>query len=634
MNLMPLALISLATLVPAGLALGGFSVKVSDRPSGAEKTAAADLENLLGERLGGNPLTVDGRADVVFHVGDTGFARTKGLSSSDLADEQWVIRSFGGDVVVNGGGPRGCQYAVSHFLEDFCGVRFWTDRETDVPAASALDLGRMNVSGRPCFWYRSINRSARSAEASPTLAIRRRLNDNGEVPVPDSLGGSRGYGPPALAHTANHYVPWEKYGKEHPEWFSLREGRRVGGHFGGQLCLSDPELRRFFAGRVLENVEKTVTDARKNGRTPPLFYEVSINDNWNVCQCPDCKESCGRLNPSGQFLSFVNEVAAAVAAKYPEVMVTTLAYYYCEPAPKGVRAADNVVVKLCDTRTNQASSILDPENAPFREFLADWRACAKNIFVWDYAITFDERTESYPYPSEYLYADLYRYYATNGVKGVFWEQEKEPVADMHALKFYLETKLFEDPWQDERKLLSDFYCGYYGAAARPVAEARRRLRDACRLRKGYVNWFPCPRSFCFLERDDMRFMREAFDRAERAVSADGKRLGRVRRARLGFDALERRLSAEPEQKNGAFRFGAKALDIRTPSPISLVDDAESPDGQSVQVDADANHEGLFYPPIRWGVYDDVSRKTLREGGIDFATDGRYHWYDPLASHEG
>ena len=66
--------------------------------------------------------SVGGNTNVVFHVGDDAFAVTHGMKSSAFAEEEWAIKSFDGDVVLNGGG-RGVFYAVSHFLEDECGVR-------------------------------------------------------------------------------------------------------------------------------------------------------------------------------------------------------------------------------------------------------------------------------------------------------------------------------------------------------------------------------------------------------------------------------------------------------------------------------------------------------------------------------
>ena len=108
-----------------------FVVQGPTNPKAWEKTAVEELEHYLDVRLGGNRLTVEGQDGVVFHVGDTEFAKQKGLVG--LKDEEWCVKSFGRNVALVGGGTRGTLYAVYHFLEDECGVRWWMDGDEDVP---------------------------------------------------------------------------------------------------------------------------------------------------------------------------------------------------------------------------------------------------------------------------------------------------------------------------------------------------------------------------------------------------------------------------------------------------------------------------------------------------------------------
>ena len=64
-----------------------FKVQGPTDPKVWEKTAVEELEHYLGLCLGGNRLTVDGHDGVVFHVGDTEFAKKKGLDG--FKDEEW-----------------------------------------------------------------------------------------------------------------------------------------------------------------------------------------------------------------------------------------------------------------------------------------------------------------------------------------------------------------------------------------------------------------------------------------------------------------------------------------------------------------------------------------------------------------
>ena len=99
------------------LALSGcsmqFEVRGPDMPKAWEKTAAEELNHYLGLCAEGRQVVV-GLRGAVFHVGDTAFARAKGLAPDSFKDEEWCIKSFGRDVVLAGGGTRGTLYAVYH----------------------------------------------------------------------------------------------------------------------------------------------------------------------------------------------------------------------------------------------------------------------------------------------------------------------------------------------------------------------------------------------------------------------------------------------------------------------------------------------------------------------------------------
>ena len=100
-----------------------FSIVLPTEPKPWERTAAKELEACLSQAVGEGAILVGGRlsatADAaredtrppVFHVGDTALARKKGLTG--LEDERWVVRSFGRDVILNGGGSAAVRMARS-----------------------------------------------------------------------------------------------------------------------------------------------------------------------------------------------------------------------------------------------------------------------------------------------------------------------------------------------------------------------------------------------------------------------------------------------------------------------------------------------------------------------------------------
>ncbi len=531
----------------SGLLAQSYAIKGPAEPKPWEKTAIQELENYLARRIGEHTLSIGGQSPVTFQVGDTELARQQHCLSSELEDEQWVIRLIGNDLMISGGGTRGTLYATYHFLEDYCDIHWWSDYEEHVPEASDLSLDALDTTGKPAFIYRDIYRSFPSLDAART-AIRVRLNRNGGehlTVIPTELGGSFTYGNPEHCHTFDSYVPFAKMGAEHPEYFSLVDGKRIGGKYVGQLCLSNPELKQLFLSQMLEFIRKDLETTQAKGLLPARIYDISMNDNWNRCTCPDCQAEDEKYNPSGHYLNFVNWVAGEVSKQYPNLYFSTLAYFYTEPPPKGgVRAADNVIVKLCDTRTNQAASILEEQNKIFLDFLQAWKSHAKNLFVWDYAIIYTDGLTGFPFASEFTYANVHRTYHENNVTGVFWEHENPHLSDFFELKYFMESKLLEDPYQDANKLIDLFMSRYYGAAGEQVLAYRRAVDNARRRNNGYVSWFPKLKDFAYLTPEVIVECQGILDRAEQAVADDPVRKARVIHARSGLDRLTCRRAEE------------------------------------------------------------------------------------------
>ena len=600
-----------------------WTIRLPAEPAAWEKTAATELKEHLTLRVPVDGLTVGGARDVVFHVGRTPLAAEKGMDS--LQDEEWTVKSFGRDVVLVGGGTRGTLFAVYRFLEDFCGVRWWMDDETDIPASSPLALGRLDKRGRPFLRYREIYRD-RSTD--PRTAIRNRLNGNGESYIPLEFGGGVVYGPPHRGHTFDRYLPYSKLGEAHPEWFSLVKGKRVGGQGKGQLCLSNQEMKDELVRRIIANISNTVAKAKSEGRPLPSLYSISQNDNWNCCECDACRAVAERHGRSGEMLLFVNDVVGRVSKVFPGLTFTTAAYHYTEPPPTGgVCAASNLVINICNTRSNMATSLYDEGNGFFRNLMTSWREFASGgIFARDYAITFIRSCYGFPFPSEFYFGDRYRLYAENGARGFMTEHEggKPEVSDMYALKYHLQCRLAEDPSLDCGKLIENFMRDYYGAAGAEVLAARRYLDRRRRETNAVVDWMARAGDFAWIGPEEIAEMQRHFDAAEAAVKDAPKHLRRVRDARSSVDRLAASRAAfvlRPGVEESAGRpYRELPVDDRTcfihPSgrkAIAHVDDPEAAGGKAVRISADAGK--LYAPPFVFGYKPNVLGRA-RLGKID------------------
>ena len=508
-------------------------------PEAWEKTALEEFNLWFPQVAEGSRVLVGGEDGVVFHIGDTDFAKAKGLASSAFKDEEWCVKSFGRDVVLNGGGTRGALYAVYHFLEDDCGIRWWNDNDFDVPDAKPLAFPALDRRGRPFFRYRDIYRDyGRIPE--PLTPVRLRLNGNGPGHIPLKLGGGIEYGPPYLTHTFGRYLPFEKYGKEHPEWYAWhkKDGKRDGGMLTGQFCLSNKELLKVMTEKVKESVKKGEEKSAKLGLARPKIYSLVMNDSKYPCECDDCLAEVAQRGYSGQMVRFANAIAAEVGKDHPDIYFKTSAYLYTEEPPKdGTRAADNVLLDIATTTDNLAGPIDDPGCDFVRKMTEGWTSHAKNLFIWTYAVTFWKTTIGWPFPSEYHLPGKMRFFADKGAIVYFAEQEHSQTADMYELKLYLQRKLAEDPYADADALRADFMRRYYGAAGAEVAAARELLEANRKATKARIAFFPRPHEFTWLTDETLAGMRAHFDAAERLVADDEKRLKRVRVARTSADRV-------------------------------------------------------------------------------------------------
>lgn len=77
-----------------------------------------------------------------------------------------------------------------------------------------------------------------------------------------------------------------------------------------------------------------------------------------------------------------------------------------------------------------------------------------------------------------------RQFYENGIRYFFFEHEDSHIADMYALKVWMEAKLAENPEADGRALLKIFMDGYYGRRrgvdSEGTAADRGVRREKCR----------------------------------------------------------------------------------------------------------------------------------------------------------
>jgi hypothetical protein len=512
------------------------TIVTAAKPTLPEQTAAKEVSHYLKQVTGGDfAIVKEGTkrvAGIALLVGATEAARGQDLEPKTLGREEWVVRSISPSrIVLVGGRPRGTLYAAYHFLEDVVGVHWWSPWEEHVPKRPTLKIGDLDLRGQPRFRYRDIYMCY--GHDRGRFAARNRLNRDGDAGIAPEFGGEEDYGPPYHVHTFYSYIPPDRYFDAHPEWFAMVGGKRQAHR--KQLCLTNPELRRVMTEKLRAYIEQARARARKQGTVAPRVFSISQNDWGGFCRCPTCAALAEREgSQAGPLLDFLNAIADGIEEDYPEVFISTLAYFKTQEPPKSIRPRGSIIIRLCDTGSNFIRPITHADNTAFRETVEAWAKVAKNLRIWDYAVTYAPYY-GLPLPTVDTYAPDYRFYAEHNVTGVFTEHEYPILADLRDLKVWMMIKLLEDPSRDYDALLRTFTDSFYGRAGKTVRQYLRSLEAASEKKPSHLSMGASPRQYRYLDLAFIRAARGLFDQAEEAVAEDEVRLRRVRHARLPLD---------------------------------------------------------------------------------------------------
>ena len=493
-----------------------YQIVVASDASPSEQTAARELQEYLlqisGARLAiTNDLNARGRR--IFVGFNQKVAELTGQPQPKAADESFTYRSIGRDLLIWGGSVRGSMYGVFTFLERELGVHWLTPDCTVVPRLERWSLPRLNHSEKPAIGYRYNNYHVTRNQPVWSAHVKENMRDAGT----NEYGNQEGYWG---CHTMEHLVPPREFYATHPEYFSLRDGKRLS--WNEQLCLSNPEVLEICKERLAKVM-----------RENPGFriYSLSQNDNYNFCQCEQCAAIEAKYGGhSGLIVWFVNQVADAVREEFPDKYVGTFAYQYSRKPPVGIAPRQNVVIRLCSIECCFAHPLTGgcPQNQAFMDDLRGWARLAPHLFIWDYIVDYAQYLA--PWPNFQVLAPNICAFRDNKAIGIFEEAEYQSLgAEFEEMKSWTVNQLLWNPQQDTDSLVSIFINGFYGKAANRVQDYYRLCQS---LVKPDVHFGIYIRENHEIYNDD--FLRQSFallDEAAQLAESDAVRQ-RVERVRM------------------------------------------------------------------------------------------------------
>lgn len=440
-----------------------YSIVIDKEAPASEQYAAEELQNWLRE-VGGVSLPIVGPDE-----GEQGKRLVVGYNSivEDLvpkaqiqspSDDSFTWCSKKGDILFWGGSERGTLYSVYDFLEDQLGIRWYSEDVTVVPEVEKWSFSKLYNHEAPALLVR--DNCMLAPRTNTVFSARLRNNFTrlpGKEPGTTLPGTAEGYWG---VHAMAYHVPAHKYFKDHPEYFSLYNGKRC----TDQLCLSNPDVLKI----CIESMRKVMRE-----EPDYMIYSMEQLDNVQPCQC-EC-EACQALideygGNSGIMVWFVNQVADALKDEFPDKYVGTFAYRYTRHAPTGIVPRDNVVIRLCSIECCLLHDFEGCEmNQPFMKDLQDWSAIAKNLYIWDYATDF-----SYyclPVANLRLLQPKIKDFCDHNAMGMLEQGDYQTrTCELKELRAYLVSKLLWNPDEDVEAIIREFTDGYYGPAGRYIRE--------------------------------------------------------------------------------------------------------------------------------------------------------------------
>jgi len=496
-----------------------YRIVISQSAPPSERHAAAELQNFLKQICGAElPVLTDDvpLSENEIILGDNAHLGALGVEVGwqGLGEEGYVIETVGPHLVIAGGKPRGTLYGVYGFLEEHLGCRWFSSTVSRIPRLDRVEIGRIQEIKVPVLEYREpFYTDAFDAD----WAARNRMNGN-YAALDEERGGKVTYS--HFVHTFNQLVPPDQYFADHPEYFSEREGKRIGETT--QLCLTNPEVVRI----ATEKVKEWIREAPE-----AKIFSVSQNDCGNWCECDKCRELDEREGShSATILNFVNQIAEAIEKEYPDKLIDTLAYAYSRKPPKTIRPRHNVIVRLCSIECCFSHPLESCEqNRSFREDIEAWSKVADRLYVWDYVTNFSHYVM--PFPDLDVLQPNIRFFVQHNVKGIFEEGNySSGGGELAELRAYLLAKLLWNPDCDVAAARQEFLEAYFGPAAEPIAQYIDLLHSKVERENIHVRIFDPPTS-AYLTSDLIGQADALFDRAE-ALAQDEKTLQRVKVARL------------------------------------------------------------------------------------------------------
>ena len=438
---------SVLSLVEDGKAQA--TIVVARDATDLQQAPAKELQEYLRKMTGATvPIADDGQAlegNLVL-VGQSRLTREMGMDLSSLTGDSFVMKTVPGRLVLVGHdararpndpswrAKRGTANAVSAFLQDVCGVRWFMPGRLGevVPQRKTLSVPPLERRETP---YRLFSGGSFSRS---TWAQR-------------NFFGNQVFISPRGCHLWSVLIPPDKYFESHPDWFALIDGKRTkGDRRHAYLCTSN---RQMWA-EALHNLK----ELHAPGYEMVVLCQV---DGYRRCQCEACEAMDDyRINgwylpgvPADRVWVFHDFLARELQKACPDRKLIVLAYGPTGEVPRQLKGLpDNVIVQWCH---------------PTPAAVKRWKQFHDQFAAFGYWFVSENRNYV-PMPVSGISAEFKRL-ASAGVRGFYFCGGDRCWA-IHAPSYYLIGQLLRDPERDTGEVLDEFCQGLFKESAGAIKD--------------------------------------------------------------------------------------------------------------------------------------------------------------------
>lgn len=572
---------------PAPLFSDGESAWTVVLPKNAARPvryAAAELTNTIAKISGASiPVTEEGKfpAKNVIRL----------VQEGDSLEDVFSVKTRPDGIVLKGSSPRAVMFAAYAFLRDRLGARwYWPGkdgeylpdlRRYDVPSwekeyRSPFPLREMSIVGIPGHRHHATER----------WFAKQFLNSGINTPaVQEDVG--------LVRITNGHYVtlPGDKKSKErlfseHPDWFSLLNGKRDIKGLAG--CWSSKGYFDYVVSNLVNLVRSRKAD----------IANLFPTDIAPRCECAGCVK-----NPdiSARWWEYYAKIIDAMRKEIPQQRFAGIAYMEYRAVP-GVKVKNLDYVEYCHYNRCYFHSLGDPQCTRNARSMDEFRSWRRQAPLGLYGYEFDIFRRAPYIPIWRVIADEMKVFRDMRLTRL----KTEYGVDMHKLygkkplkrsqigqiscrlSYYVWAAMAFDPSADVNALVDDFCKHVYGAGAPAMRAYHDVMADAWNAMDRHVTYF----------NNEMRYF------ADRLISpeVEKKALGHLRNAAAAAKGNARALREIAVDAECFARWQDAAKSARTEGEVLELDDIREEEGFTVVGWLEAkSRSGKKFQPTRFKV---------------------------------